>query len=153
VWEVKGDGAAGEEHQRERGVGGVKAVSTAGDEADLVVEGFGAALVDAEADGGEDPVAVFADRAAELDEWFEVASGQAGQEPVDQLFDVIWAEVGLEDAADGFFEFVGAPDLAAGGSDPGECDGLLVGELLGLLQQRPAGVLEAFGCLPVAGAA
>ena len=46
-------------------------------EPDLVVQGFGAALVDAEADRGEDPVAVFADRFAELDERRKPAAGQA----------------------------------------------------------------------------
>jgi hypothetical protein len=68
VWEVKGDRAAGEQHERERGVGGVRAVGAAGDEPDLVVQGLGASLVDLEADRGEDPVAVLADRFAELDE-------------------------------------------------------------------------------------
>ena len=42
-------------------------------------------------------------------------------------------------------ECVGAPHLAAGGLDPGEGGRLLVAELLGLLEQRPPGVLEALG--------
>ena len=101
MWQVKGDGSAGEQHERERGLGGVKAVRAAGDEADLVVECFGAALVDPEADRGEDPVAVFADRLAELDERREPAAGEAGQQPVDQELDVVELEAGFEDAADG----------------------------------------------------
>ena len=87
----------------------------AGDEPDLVVERLGAALVDPEADRVEDPVAVFADRFAEPDEWFEPAAGEAGQQPVDEDRDVFEGEAGFEDAADGFFERVGAPYLAAGG--------------------------------------
>ena len=55
-----------------------------------------------------------------------------------------------EDAAEGFFERVGAPYLAAGGLEPGERGGLLVGELGGRLEQCPAGVLEAFGGVVVA---
>ena len=47
-------------------------------------------------------------------------------------------------------ERVGAPHLAAGGLEPGEGDRLLVGELLGLFEQRPAGVLEALGGVLVA---
>jgi len=78
---------------------------------------------------------VLAQRLAVADERLKAAASQAGQEPVDQDFDVVDVESGCEDAAGGFFEFVGAPDLAAGGSDPGERGGLLVGELLRLLQQ------------------
>ena len=80
--------------ERERGLGGVKPVRAAGDEPDLVVERFGAALVDAEADRGEDPVAVFADRLAELDERREPAAGQAAEQPVDQDVDVLDREAG-----------------------------------------------------------
>jgi hypothetical protein len=149
VWQVKGDGAAGEQHERERGLGRVKAVCAAGDEPDFVVERFGAALVDPEADRGEDPVAVFADRSAEADERFEAAAGQAGEEPVDQYLDVVDAEPGLEDPADGFLERVRAPDLAAGGLQARERGGLFVGELVGLLEQRPAGVLGAIVTLPL----
>ena len=67
----------------------MKAVSAASDEADFVVEGFGAALVDTQPDGGEDPVAVAADRLAQEDERLEPAAGQAAQEPVDQDLDLL----------------------------------------------------------------
>ena len=49
------------------------------------------------------------------DERFQAAAGQAGQQPLDQHLDVLEREADLEDAADGLFERVGAPDLAAGG--------------------------------------
>jgi hypothetical protein len=104
VWQVKGDRSAGEEDERERGLGAVEAVGAAGDEADLVVERFGTALVDAQPDRGEDPVAVLAQRLAVADERLEPAAGQAGQEPVDQDFDVVDVEARREDAAGGFFE-------------------------------------------------
>ena len=89
MWEVKGDWAAGEQDQRERALGGVKAVGAAGDQADLVVERLGAALVDAQADGGEDPVAVAADRLAQADERLQSAAGQATEQPVDEDLDVL----------------------------------------------------------------
>jgi hypothetical protein len=149
VWEVKGDRPAGEHDQCECGLGGVKAVCAAGDQSDLVVERLGPSLVDAEADRVEDPVAVLADRLAELDEWLEAAAGQAGQQSVDQDGDVLEREPGLEDAADGFLECVGAPDLAAGGLQSGECGGLRVGQFLGSLEQRPAGALGAIVTLPM----
>ena len=136
--------------QRERGLGGVKAVRAPGDEPDLVVERLGAALVDPEADGGKDPVAVFADRLAELDEGLEPAAGEARQEPVDQDRDVLDAEPGLEDRADCFLECVGAPYLAACGLQPSERRGLLVGQVFRCFEQRPAGVLEALGGVLVA---
>jgi len=46
----------------------VEAVGASDDEADFVVECFGAAAADAECDGGEDPVAVACDRCREPDE-------------------------------------------------------------------------------------
>jgi len=145
VWQVKGDGTAGEHDECECGLGGVKAVGPAGDEPDLVVECLGSALIDAEADRGEDPIAVFADRLAEFDERLEPAAGQARQEPVDQDRDVLEAEPGLEDRADCFLERVGARYLAACGLEPSERGGLLVGQVCRRFKQRPAGVLEALG--------
>ena len=83
----------------------------------------------------------------------EAAAGQAGEEPVDQDGDVVEREAGREDGAGGFLERVGAPDLAAGGLEPRERGGLGVGQVVGRLEQRPAGVLEALGGLLVAGGA
>jgi hypothetical protein len=70
VWRCQGDRPAGEHHERESGVGAVESVGAASDQPDLVVERFGPALVDAEADCVEDSVAVFADRLPESDERF-----------------------------------------------------------------------------------
>src|SRR3954451_3219002 len=95
----------------------MEAVGAADDQSDLVVERLGAALVDAQTDSGEDAGAVAADRLAEADERLEAAAGQAREEPVDEDLDVGDGEAGREDAADGFFEGVGAPDFAAGGLD------------------------------------
>jgi hypothetical protein len=89
VWQVKRERSVGEQDQRERGLRAVEPVRAAGDEPDLVVERFGASLVDPEADCGEDPVAVFADRLTELDERLKPAAGQAREQPVDQDGDVV----------------------------------------------------------------
>ena len=53
-----------------------------------------------------------------LDERFQAAAGEAAEEPVDQHGDVVEGEAVFEDSADGFFEGVGAPYLAAGGLQP-----------------------------------
>ena len=150
MWDVEGDRSAGEHDERERGLGGVKSVGAAGDQADLVVERFGSSLVDLETDRGEDPIAVLADRLVESNERFEAAAGKARQEPVDQHSDVVEGEAVLEDPAGCFCEGVAAPCLAAGGLEPSERRGLLVGEVRGCFEQRPARVFEALGGVLVA---
>jgi len=81
VRELEGDRSAAEHHEREGGFGGVESVGAAGDQADLVVERCGASLVDPEADCGEDPIAVLADRSPEADERLEwISRGSGGGE-------------------------------------------------------------------------
>jgi hypothetical protein len=77
------------------------------DEPDDVVDAFGAAVVDAQPDRGEDAVAVLADRFGCLDERVDAGSAGAGQPPVDQLFDLLGVQVTGEDGAEGFLEGVG----------------------------------------------
>ncbi len=103
------------------------------------------ALFESEPDRGEDAVAVLADCAAEADERRQAATGQARQQPVEQHLDVLDAQAGGEDAADGLLELVGAPHLVAGAAQFAVGGGLAVGEVVGVLQQHPAGVLEALG--------
>jgi hypothetical protein len=54
--------------ERDQRVGGAQAVAVVADRADLAVEALEAAVGESEPDGGEDPVAVFAQRAREADE-------------------------------------------------------------------------------------
>lgn len=58
-------------------------------------------MVDAEADGGEDPVAVLADRLAQADTRPKSAAGVAAEEPVDEQLDVLGRQAWLEDGAHG----------------------------------------------------
>ena len=60
--------AAAEVDERDERVGGVEAEGAVADEADAAVEAFKAAVGEAEADRGEDAVAVAADGAREPDE-------------------------------------------------------------------------------------
>jgi hypothetical protein len=127
VWGLEGDRSAGEHDEGECGVGGVKAVGAASDEPDLVVERFGAALVDAEADRGEDAVAVLADRLAQADERLKAAAWGAACEAIDQDGDVVDRQAGGEDGSEGFLVGVGAPCVAAGSLELAVGGGLLVG--------------------------
>jgi hypothetical protein len=142
VWWLEGDRSAGQHHKRERGFGAVEAVGAAGDQSDLVVQRFGAALVDPEADRVKDPVAVAADRLRQANEGRQAAAGGFADEPVDQDRDVLERQAGLEDRPERFLERVGAPDLAARSAQPPEGCSLLVVESIGSLEQRPASALE-----------
>ena len=93
---------------------------------------------------------MLADRAAEPDERSQAAAGQAGQQPVDQLLDGRDREPRREDRADELLHRPCAGDLAASGVEDSERGGLAVGEVLGVLQQRPARVLEGLGGLALA---
>src|SRR5450755_3669976 len=145
VWECECDRAAGEEDERECGAGGVESVGAADDQLHLVVQRLRPGVAQPEAAGREDALAVFSDRAAESHERFEAAAGEAGEEASDQLLDGRDAEVGLEDLTDCLLVRPGAGDLPAGGLQGGQGRGLAVGEVLGVLEQRPAGVLERVG--------
>jgi hypothetical protein len=139
--------------ERERGVGGVKPVGAADDQLDLVVHRFGAGVAELQASGGEDALAVLADRAAQADERPQSTAREAGQEPVEQLADGLDAESCGEDRSDHLLHRPGARDLAAAGTDRGEGAGLTVGEVAGVLQQRPAVVLELLGGVGLTGVA
>jgi hypothetical protein len=96
---------------------------------------------------------VFADRFPEPDEGLETAAGEAGEEPVDQVADGLDGQAGREDRADHLLHRPGAGDLPAARLDLGERGGLLVGEIGGVLEQRPAVVLELEGRALLAGLA
>src|ERR1017187_6516773 len=82
-WERDADPGAAEGDEGDEGVGGVEAEAAVADEADAAVETFESAVVEAEADGVEDPVAVTADGAGELDERLEPGSRCPGEPGVE----------------------------------------------------------------------
>ena len=69
MWWMEGDRGTAQRHESEGRFRAVEPVGAAGDETDLVVERFCAALVDLEVDGLEDPVAVAADCLPEPHQW------------------------------------------------------------------------------------
>jgi hypothetical protein len=75
----------------------------------------------------------------------ESAARSSQAEALKQRVDIVGAEAGREDASERFLEGVCAGDLAAVSFERGERGGLLVGEVLGTFEQRPAGVFEALG--------
>ena len=68
VGECQCDRAAREEDERQRGSGGVESVRASDDQFHAVVERLGAGVAELQPSGGEDALAVFADRASEPDE-------------------------------------------------------------------------------------
>jgi len=87
MWDCECDRSAGEEDECECGLGGVEPVRAADDELDLVVQRLRPSVAQVQPAGGEDAFSVLADRAAESDERFQAAAGEAGQQPVDQPLD------------------------------------------------------------------
>ena len=77
---------------------------------------------------------MLADCSSEPDEWLQAAAGEAGQQPVEQFADGFDGEARSEDRADHLLHRPGARDFPAAGLDRGEGGGLLVGEIVGVLQ-------------------
>jgi hypothetical protein len=88
---------------------------------------------------------VFADRAPEAHERLQPAAGQAAEQPVEQPLDRGDAQAGLEDFAHQLLHRPGACELAAAMADRGKDGSLVLGEIVGVLQQRPAVMLELLG--------
>lgn len=76
IWEGECDRSAGEEDEREGGLGAVEAVGAADEQSDLGVKAFVAAVGQSAVEGGVDAGAVCADGAPGLDEF-----GDAGAPP------------------------------------------------------------------------
>jgi len=74
VRELECDGSAGQENEREGGLGAVEAVGPADDQPHLVVEAFVASVREVPVDRSVDPGAMFADSAPGLDELGDAAA-------------------------------------------------------------------------------
>src|SRR5680860_1452160 len=97
VRQPQGDGAAAQHHQRRCSLGGVETESATSDEANGRVSSLHAAVAESQADGGEDPVAVFADGAAQLDEHREAGALRPAAPAVQQPGDLGGRKVAGED--------------------------------------------------------
>ena len=96
---------------------------------------------------------VLADRFAQADERPQSAAREAGEEPVEQLVDRVDGEAWGEDRSDHLLHRPGTRELPAASADRGEGAGLTVGEVVGVLEQRPAVLLELLGGVGLAGVA
>jgi hypothetical protein len=101
----------------------------------------------------KDAVAELGDGAGGFEEWGQAGSAGEGYPLVDQFGDLFDGQVAGEDGAEGFFQRVGAPYVAAAAFEPAQGGGLVLGEVGGVLQQRPAGAFERASWFGVAGPA
>jgi hypothetical protein len=145
VGKVEFDRSAGQHDQGERGLRGVEAVGPADDEPDVVVQSFRSPVVDLQSDGGEDPVTELADGLGDLDERREPGAAGFGAPAVEQFGGLLGVQVASEDGAERFFEAVAAPELTAAAAQLAQGRRLLVGEVFGAFEQRPAGAFELLG--------
>jgi hypothetical protein len=93
----------------------VEAVGPSDDQADVIVESFGAAVVHSEADGGEDAVAELADGLGDLDERGESGAAGLRAPAVEQLGGLLRVEVPGEDRPECLLEAVGPPQVPTPG--------------------------------------
>ena len=121
----------------------MEAEAAVADEADTAVESFEAAVVEAEADGGEDAGAVAADRWGELDERFEFRPRCPGKPRVEVRLRQSRI-VKLVEQSELFLEQEGAEHRLVRLLDLGEQRELRDGLLGRRLEQRPAGSLDPF---------
>src|SRR5680860_1593576 len=119
VREEQGDGSAAQHYESRCGLGGVKAKGAASDQSDGRVSTLDPAVGQAQADGGEDAVAVGADGAAQLDERGQPRALRPAAPAVQEAGDFGGVQVTGEDRAQRLLALVGAPDRAAAAADRG----------------------------------
>src|SRR5680860_930725 len=141
VRQPQGDGAAAQHHQRRCSLGGVETESATSDEANGRVSSLHAAVAESQADGGEDPVAVFADGAAQLDEHREAGALRPAAPAVQQPGDLGGRKVaGLLDRWCGWAQRSRLPVFVKLGRTIREHrDGILAAIRLGLSNGRVEG--------------
>jgi len=91
----------------------MESVGPAGDESDVVVQSFGAGIVDLQSAGGEDLVAELADGLGGLDERGQAGAAGPCAPAVDQLGGLLAVQVAGEDLPAGLFEALRAPEFTA----------------------------------------
>lgn len=94
-------------------------------------------------EGGVDLVPDGGDAPGQVDEGGDAAATRPGQPPVQG--DLAGFALDGEDVAQGFFEQIGAVEAGVGLGDPVQFVALPLGEVVGVLPQRVAGVLESLG--------
>ena len=77
---------------------------------------------------------MFADRLGGLDVGGQPGSAGAGGPPVDEFAGLGGVEVAVEDFPEGFFQCVGAPDVAAAAFEFAQGGGFVAGEVAGILE-------------------
>lgn len=93
------------------------------------------------------------DQSSQPSERGQAAALRAGDPAVEQPCGLGGSQVGVEHRAQRLLELIGAPARHTGVADGGELVLLGVGQVVGVAQQRPAGVLELLGRRRVGGGA
>ena len=132
--------AEGEHRQRDEGFGGAKSERNPGQQPDLGVDRFDEALGQAVVECGVDGLAVFDDAAGQRDGSWDAAAPRPADPPVQGLFAV--GAFDRKDVPEALFEQIRAVQPGVGLGDPGQSGVLMFGEVVGVLPQRIAGVLE-----------
>lgn len=143
MWVGDGLGSACEVDGGEGGFGSVEAVGSGEHGSDGGVGAFVSGVGDAGFPGVVDVVEPGRERFGEPDEWCESGVGgtvDPGFEEVDRV--VEGERVVGEDSADGFFELVGEPDVAAVAGERGEGSLLGLGEVLLVGEEHESCTLE-----------
>ena len=136
--------AAEAEHgQSDEGVGGFEAEGDAGDEPDLGVDRFGAAVGQAVLDRGQDRRGVRDDAFLQFHERRDPASAGPADPPVQRLAGLLDGH--LEDQPETLFELVAAVQPGVCPGDPVEFDALFLGEVLRIFPQHVAHALQPAG--------
>ena len=126
-------------------VGRVEAVGAVDDETDAPVQAFVAGIVHAKSNGGQDARTPLADGLGRGDERFEATALCLRAEPVEEDADLLLGQVAGEDGPKGLLQRVGPPQVPASALQLAQRRGLVIGQVGGVLEQRPPGTFEAAG--------
>jgi len=145
VWQDVGDGTDGQHDECQRRVGGMESVGAVHDHSDASAERLVARVVHSQAHRGQYPRPVGADRLGQGDEGPESAASGLRAEPVEERADLLGRQVPVEDRPKGLLQSLGAPHRPAVAAQASQGRRLLVGEVLGVLEQAPPRPLEPLG--------
>src|SRR2546427_10350736 len=140
AWEGWAVTTEAEHRERDQGLGGVEAEGTSGEQPDAGVDGLDQGVREAVLQGDQDGVDVVADGVAEALEGVDAGVPGPVQPELKEVNRLL--EGKLEDEAEVLLQQVGTEQRLVDALDPVQLADLLVGEVLGVLPECPAGALE-----------
>src|SRR5262252_2044118 len=128
----------------------MEAEGATSDQAELGVQALDASVGEVVAERGLDQGQVGADAAGELDEGLDATATSPAQPVLKQLHCLVHGQ--LEGQAELLFEQIGAVQGLVQLGDPGQARLLVLGEVLGVLDEGVASALDDLGQAPLVGA-